>query len=314
MINRMRLAHLRTTEIAAVAARIPFEAHVFNEGLPTTGLLAQALVAKCADHLPMYRQETIFERAGMRLSCSTLAQWVGACGVQLQPLVDALKSALLTRAVLHNDQTPVTLLKPGSGKTHRAYLWIYGTTAFDPIKGVVFDFAETRTGQATRLVMHELVALLHCGLPAVAQDVEVGSVRRREAEASDNGCSHVCGSWRVCWLGRHHLGENGLEQLAHAHAQNDGRARINPRPLPDRRLHERREKQLLPRAFDFLELQQVATNAPPHLVALGEVGRLCLRLSHAGGWRRPGGRSSRGPAPRVNRRYRAGASSRRRGR
>jgi transposase len=125
----------------------PVPAHVIDKGLPTNGLLAQVLVAKYADHLPLYRQEAIFERAGMSLSRSTLAQWVGACGVELQPLVDALKAAMLSRPVLHADETPVAMLKPGHGKTHRAYLWSYGTTAFDPLKAVVFDFAESRAGR-----------------------------------------------------------------------------------------------------------------------------------------------------------------------
>jgi hypothetical protein len=125
----------------------PVPAHIIDKGLPTTGLLAQVLVAKYADHQPLYRQEAIFERAGMSLSRSTLAHWVGACGVQLQPLVDALKAAMLTCPVLHADETPVAMLKPGHGKTHRAYLWSYGTTVFDPLKAVVFDFAETRAGR-----------------------------------------------------------------------------------------------------------------------------------------------------------------------
>jgi transposase len=125
----------------------PVPAHIIDKGLPTPGLLAQVLVAKYADHLPLYRQETIFERAGMSLSRSTLAQWVGACGVQLQPLVDALKIEMLARPVLHADETPVAMLKPGHGKTHRAYLWSYGTTVFDPMKAVVFDFAESRAGR-----------------------------------------------------------------------------------------------------------------------------------------------------------------------
>jgi transposase len=142
--------HIRGKWVCAqceTLVQAPVPAHVIDKGLPTTGLLAQVLVAKYADHLPLYRQEAIFERAGMNLSRSTLAQWIGACGVELQPLVDALKAALLSRAVLHADETPVAMLKPGSGKTHRAYLWSYGTTAFDPIKGVVFDFAETRAGR-----------------------------------------------------------------------------------------------------------------------------------------------------------------------
>lgn len=125
----------------------PVPAHVIAKGLPTTGLLAQVLVAKYADHLPLYRQEAIFDRAGLALSRSTLAQWVGACGVALQPLVDALKAEMLTRPVLHADETPVAVLKPGLGKTHRATLWSYGTTTFDPMKAVVFDFAETRAGR-----------------------------------------------------------------------------------------------------------------------------------------------------------------------
>jgi hypothetical protein len=42
--------------------------------------------------------------------------------VQLQPLVDALAAELLRQPVLHADETPVAMLKPGHGKTHRAYL------------------------------------------------------------------------------------------------------------------------------------------------------------------------------------------------
>jgi transposase len=69
----------------------PVHVQVIDKGLPTAGLLAQVLVAKYADHLPLHRQESIFARAGMALSRSTLAEWVGTCGVRLQPLVDALK-------------------------------------------------------------------------------------------------------------------------------------------------------------------------------------------------------------------------------
>jgi len=107
-------------------------------------------VAKYVDHQPLYRQEGIFARAGMAIARSTLAQWVGSCGVQLQPLVDALKQELLRHAVLHADETPVAMLKPGNGKTHRAYLWSYCTGAFDPTKAVVFDFAESRAGRHAR--------------------------------------------------------------------------------------------------------------------------------------------------------------------
>ena len=99
-------------------------------GMATSGLLAQVLVAKYADHLPLYRQATIFARAGMALARSTLAQWVGVCGVQLQPLVDALKDEILSYTVLHADETPVAMLQPRYKKTHWAYLWAYAPGAF----------------------------------------------------------------------------------------------------------------------------------------------------------------------------------------
>ena len=128
----------------------PVEAHVIDKGIPTTGLLAQVLVGKYADHLPLYRQEAIFGRAGLAIPRSTLAQWVGTCGVRLQPLVDALKTEILSHRVLHADETPVAMLKPGDGKTHRAYLWAYAPGAFQSIKAVVYDFCESRSGEHAR--------------------------------------------------------------------------------------------------------------------------------------------------------------------
>jgi transposase len=128
----------------------PVAPHIINKGIPTAGLLAQVLVAKYLDHLPLYRQEYIFERAGLLISRSTLAQWVGECGAQLQPLVDALSNELRRHGVLHADETPVAMLKPGNKKTHKAYIWTYCTTTFNPTKAVVFNFAETRSGENVR--------------------------------------------------------------------------------------------------------------------------------------------------------------------
>jgi transposase len=125
----------------------PVPAHVIDKGVPTARLLAQVLIAKYLDHLPLYRQEAIFGRAGVAIARSTLAQWVGQCGVVLQPVSDALKAEVLTHPVLHADETPVAMLDPGAGKTKRAYLWSYSVGAHDPFKAVVYDFAESRSGR-----------------------------------------------------------------------------------------------------------------------------------------------------------------------
>ena len=140
----------------------PVPAQIIDKGIATAGLLAQVLVAKYADHLPLYRQESIFARAGVELPRSTLAQWVGICGVRLQPLVDALKEVVLSHRVLHADETPVQMLKPGNKKTHRAYIWAYAPGVHEDLKAVIYDFAEGRSGENARTFVGDWRGSLVC--------------------------------------------------------------------------------------------------------------------------------------------------------
>ncbi|MCU5787430.1 putative transposase [Alcanivorax marinus] len=140
----------------------PVPAQVIDKGIPTAGLLAQVLVAKYADHLPLYRQERIFGRAGLTIPRSTLAEWVGTCGVRLQPLVDALRTTLLAQPVLHADETPVAMLAPGKKKTHRAYVWAYCSTPFADLKATVYDFAPGRAGEHARAFLGDWRGKLVC--------------------------------------------------------------------------------------------------------------------------------------------------------
>lgn len=140
----------------------PVPAQVIDKGLPSSGLLAHVLVAKYADHLPLYRQEKIFDRAGLAIARSTLADWVGRCGVALQPLVEALRETLLEQCVLHADETPVPMLAPGKKKTHRAYVWAYASTHYAPVQGVIYDFAPTRAGEHARRFLQGWQGKLVC--------------------------------------------------------------------------------------------------------------------------------------------------------
>ena len=140
----------------------PVPAQVIDKGIPAAGLLAQVLVAKYGDHLPLYRQEKIFARAGVEIARSTLADWVGRCGVALQPLVDALRDALHQQLVLHADETPVAMLMPGKKKTHRAYVWAYTSTPFSTLNTVVYDFAPSRSGEHARAFLQGWQGKLVC--------------------------------------------------------------------------------------------------------------------------------------------------------
>src|SRR5450830_459585 len=86
------------------------------------GLLAHILVAKFADHLPLYRQSVIYAREGVDLDLALLANWVGVASALLRPLVDAIRKHVLAASKLHADDTPVPVPVPGNGKTKTARL------------------------------------------------------------------------------------------------------------------------------------------------------------------------------------------------
>jgi transposase len=96
-----------------------------DKGLAGPGLLAHVLVAKYADHLPLYRQSEIYARSGIELDRSTMADWVGGASRTLRPLVEALKNYVLGAEKLHGDDVPVPVLEPGNGKTKTGRLWTY---------------------------------------------------------------------------------------------------------------------------------------------------------------------------------------------
>ena len=170
----------------------PVAPHVIDKGIPTPGLLAQVLIAKYADHLPLYRQEEIYGRSGVPIARSTMAEWVGACGVKLQPLADALRTLLLKRSVLHADETPMPTLRPGLGKTHRSYLWAYGTTPYDPDPIVLYDMTSGRAGEHARAFLGPWRGKLVCddysGYKALFQGggvIEVGCMAHARRKFHD---------------------------------------------------------------------------------------------------------------------------------
>ena len=125
----------------------PVAPQVVDRGQPTAGLVAHTLVSRFVDHVPYYRQEQINARSGVHTPRSTLASWAGAGGAALTPLYEALREFVLSARVLHADETPVAMLDPGAGKTHKAYVWAYARGAFDATPAVVYDFS---TGRAAR--------------------------------------------------------------------------------------------------------------------------------------------------------------------
>lgn len=106
-------------------AQAPLPSRPIERGRPGPGLLAHVLVSKYADHLPLYRQSQIYGREGVDLDRSTLADWVGRSTALLEPLADLIGRHVMSGPAIFADDTPVSMLAPGTGKTKTARLWAY---------------------------------------------------------------------------------------------------------------------------------------------------------------------------------------------
>jgi transposase len=114
-------------------------AQPIDKGIPGPGMLAQVIVSKYADHLPLHRLERIFARHGVELARSTMCGWMKAAAELFEPLYDILLSQVLLSKVVHTDDTKVPHQDPDNpGKTKSARMWGYFGDDEHPYN--VFDF------------------------------------------------------------------------------------------------------------------------------------------------------------------------------
>jgi transposase len=134
-------------------------------GLATPSLLAQVLVSKYADHLPLYRQSQIFARHGVELERSTLAGWVGGACWWLEALHERLCKNVFASDHLFADDTPVPVLDPGRGRTKTGRLWVYareqrGWSGPAP-PAAVYLFAPDRKAERPASHLEQFKGVLH---------------------------------------------------------------------------------------------------------------------------------------------------------
>ena len=112
----------RKCQDAVVQAPAP--ARLIAGGLPTERMVAHVLVAKYADHCPLYRQSQILARQGIAIDRSTLAFWVGYAAAEIKPLWRLMREDLLRSTKLFADETTAPVLDPGRGRTKTGYFWV----------------------------------------------------------------------------------------------------------------------------------------------------------------------------------------------
>lgn len=125
-------------------------------------LLADILVKKFSDHLPLYRQSEMRSREGIYISRQVLSQWVTKCGQALKPLFNELSSYVLRSKNIFIDEVPVDMLKPGKGKTHKAYMWVItGGKERDPFARIYNFRTNRRYGNASELIKNYSNGTVH---------------------------------------------------------------------------------------------------------------------------------------------------------
>jgi transposase len=108
-----------------IVVQAPAPARLIEGGIPTEATVAQVLVSKYADHLPLYRQAQIYARQGVHLDRSTLADWVGRAAFLLRPVHERLLGHLKASTKLFADETTAPVLDPGRGRTKTGQLFAY---------------------------------------------------------------------------------------------------------------------------------------------------------------------------------------------
>lgn len=188
----VRPKYARAHEEGVVIADLP--ARPIDKGIPGPGLLAQIVIDKYTDHLPLHRQIQRFEREGIKLSSSTLSDWISGTCTLLEPLYDELRRQVLSADYLQADETPIKVLdKLKKGTTHRGYHWVYHA----PVERMVlFDYRQGRGREGPHEILKDFKGHLQTDGYVVYEDFKKRSgitllncmahARRKFDEAKDN--------------------------------------------------------------------------------------------------------------------------------
>ncbi|MGZ2505404.1 transposase [Rhizobium beringeri] len=133
------------TTVSGEMPTLPIE-----RGKPGPGLLAHIMVAKFDDHIPLYRLSEMYDRLGIDISRSVMADWVGRVSVLLAPLILLIRAHIAAVDRIHTGDTPVDVLDPGRGKTKTGRVWVYvfdGSGYQDPTpRAIAYYYSPDRKG------------------------------------------------------------------------------------------------------------------------------------------------------------------------
>ena len=124
------------------------------------GLLAQIIVSKYCDHLPLDRQQSIFRnRSRVHLPRQSMARWMGLAADWLRPIYEEIRTGVMAGGYLQIDETPIRYLSPGHGQTKLGYFW----TALSPGGDVLYHWETSRAADClSKVIAADFQGTLQC--------------------------------------------------------------------------------------------------------------------------------------------------------
>ena len=188
------------TNTTVLTASLPNR--IVEKSMAGEGLLAQIIVDKYVDHLPLHRQLQRFQRAGVTIAQSTINGWVTLTLEQFLSLYELHKIQVLASYYLHADETTIKVLdrdKPGA--THQGYYWLYHNSK-DKI--VLFDYRKGRSREGPNDILKDFKGFLQTDGYVAYEDFEntegitvlncMAHARRKFVDALQNDkdrCEHA---------------------------------------------------------------------------------------------------------------------------
>lgn len=147
---RPKYACNRCDEAVSIA---PMPSLFLPKSMATPSLVAHTVVCKYEDHLPLYRQEQIWNRLGITLPRNTVCGWIMAAFEVCAPMRDALLQELIASNYLQADETTLQVMdEPNRKNTSTSYMWVYRNHRPDK-KVILFDYQETRQAQWPKQIL-----------------------------------------------------------------------------------------------------------------------------------------------------------------
>lgn len=222
-------------------------------GLPTEATVAHVLVARYADHLPLYRQAQMLARQGLIIGREVLADWIGTAAQEIAPVVRRMRELLLASPRLFADETTMPVLDPGRGQVKKGFAWAiarddrpWGGT--DP-PAVVFRYAPGRGKEHAAALLAGYRGILQCDGYAAYKAL------------ATSGGTTLAFCWSHVRRGFYDLARGGVAPIAMEALKRIGElyaieAEIRGRPATERQAtRAERSRPLVEALFKWLEAQ-----------------------------------------------------------